>query len=429
MRKVGQCARIHCLSSSQFDFGARYFPLDAESLYLAELIMKPLATSRLIIALCGALLPALFTPFATARQDHASKRSFAIYPKAQDVRNGLIYPNGLALNDKGDLYISDIGAHRVLKLDRRGRLSVIAGTGEGGYGGDGGPATKARLFAPHDLAFDPEGDLLIADTFNHRIRRIDRHGVITTVAGDGKAAYSGDGGPATQASLNTPQGVAFDRDGGLLIADTFNHVVRRVDRGGRIATFAGTVPGHGGDGGDARRAQINLAMAAAVAPDGAVYISDAANSRIRRVSQDGVIQTAVGYGPAQDTYGAGFAGDGGAPAKAKIFSATDLKFDAAGALYISDSGNNRIRVIRDGAITTVAGSGRQGFSGDGGKALVADLNTPQKIAVAKDGSLFIADRANHRVRKVDTRGVIITIAGTGKPTGQGAGMMFDPAIR
>lgn len=378
--------------------------------------MKPLATGGLIIALCGALLPALFAPSATARRNHASKKSSA---------TNLIYPNGLALDDNGDLYISDIGAHHVLKLDRRGRLTVIAGTGEGGFGGDGGPATKARLFAPHDLAFDSEGDLLIADTFNHRIRRVDRHGTITTVAGDGKAEYSGDDGPATQASLNTPQGIAFDRAGDLLIADTFNHVVRRVDTTGKIATFAGTVPGHGGDGGDSKRAQINLTMAVAVATDGAVYISDAANSRIRRVSPDGVIRTVVGYGPAQDTYGGGFAGDGGPPDKAKIFSATDLKFDAAGALYISDSGNNRIRVIRAGVITTVAGSGRQGFGGDGEKALAAELNTPQKIAVAKDGSLFIADRANHRVRKVDTRGVIVTIAGAGKPTG----MMFDPVIR
>jgi len=390
--------------------------------------MTPLATTRLIIALCGILPPCslIYTLPAAARQNAAGKRSSAI---------NLIYPNGLALDDKGGLHISDIGAHRILKLERRGRLTVIAGTGEGGFGGDGGPAAKARLFAPHDLAFDSEGGLLIADTFNHRIRRIDRHGVITTVAGNGKAAYSGDNGPATQASLNNPQSIAFDRDGGLLIADTFNHVVRRVDRNGVISTVAGTTPGYGGDGGAPTQAQINLAMAVAVAPDGAIYISDAANSRIRRVTADGPdgpdrkIETVAGYGPAQDTYGGGFAGDGGPPEKAKIFSATDLKVDAAGVLYISDSGNNRIRVIRGGIITTIAGSGRQGFSGDGGKALAAELNTPQKIAIAADGAVFIADRANRRVRKVDMLGNIITIAGTGKPTGQGAGMMFDPAIR
>jgi sugar lactone lactonase YvrE len=362
--------------------------------------------------------PAPSNPIQAERQGAVRKKA----PVAT-----LIYPNGLALDGKGDLYISDIGAHRILKLDRRGHVVVVAGTGEGGFGGDGGPAIKARLFAPQDLAFDPDGDLLVADTYNHRIRRIDRQGTITTIAGNGKAAYAGDNGPALQASLNNPQGIAFDRDGSLFIADTYNHVVRRVDRDGKITTFAGTVPGFGGDGGDATQAQINLAMAVAVGPDGAAYISDGANSRIRRVSRDGSvnkIQTIVGFGPAQDTYGAGFAGDGGPPEKAKIFSATDLKFDAAGALYISDSGNHRIRAIRSGVITTLAGSGQQGFSGDGGNASSAAFNTPQKIAVAADGSLFVADRANHRVRKVDTRGRITTIAGEGKAVE----MMFDHGL-
>jgi sugar lactone lactonase YvrE len=351
-----------------------------------------------------------------ARQKEARKRSSIVK---------LVHPNGLALDGKGDLYISDIGSHRVLKLDSRGRLIVIAGTGEGGFSGDGGSATKARLFAPHDLAFDAEGNLLIADTYNHRVRRIDRQGVITTVAGDGKAVYSSYGSAAPKNSLNNPQGIALDRAGNILVADTFNHVVRRIDRHGAMTIFAGSVAGYGGDGGPATEAQMNLPMAVTVAPDGAVYVSDAANSRVRRVSTDGKIQTVVGFGPAQDTYGAGFAGDGGPPEKAKIFSATDLKFDAAGNLYISDSGNHRIRVVRGGIITTLAGSGRQGFGGDGGKALDAELNTPQKIAIAKDGAVFIADRANRRVRKVDARGVILTIAGAAKTTG----MMFDPEIQ
>ncbi|MGH9803466.1 MAG: hypothetical protein ACRD82_24135, partial [Blastocatellia bacterium] len=264
----------------------------------------------------------------------------------------------MALNGKGELFISDIGAHQVFKLDLRGRLIVIAGTGEGGFSGDGGLATKAQLHAPHDLLFDAAGNLLIADTYNQRIRRIDRQGVITTIVGNGKAEYAGDGGAA--AALNNPQSIAFDNEGRLLIADTFNHVIRRVDRSGTITTIAGTVPGHGGDGGAAIKAQINLTMAVASAGDGSIYISDAANSRIRRVAPDGTIQTIAGFGPAQDTYGGGFAGDGGLATKAKIFSATDLKFDAAGNLYLCDSGNHRIRVIRNGVITTVAGSGRLG---------------------------------------------------------------------
>jgi len=336
----------------------------------------------------------------------------------------LIYPNGLALDQQGNLYISDIGAHSILRLDRRGRLTVIAGTGEGGFGGDGGPAAKAQLFSPHDLTFDREGNLLIADTFNHRIRRIDRQGVITTVAGNGKAEYSGDNGSALKASLNNPQSIALNLDGALLIADTYNHVVRRIDGNGIITTFAGSEPGFAGDGGPANRAQISLPMAVAVAPDGSVYISDAGNSRVRRVSPDGEIQTVVGYGPGEGLYGAGFAGDGGPAAKAKIFSAADLKCDAAGNLYISDSGNNRIRVVRQGIIQSIAGSGRAGLGGDSGQATAAELNTPQKIAVDKDGQIFIADRANHRIRKIDARGFISTIAGEGKPTG----MIFDPEI-
>ncbi len=329
------------------------------------------------------------------------------------VQPKLNLPNGLALNDKGELFISDIGTHQVFKLDGRGRLAVVAGTGESGFSGEGGQAAKAQLHAPHDLAFDAEGNLLIADTGNQRIRRINRQGISTTIAGNGQAEYAGDGAAATAASLNNPQGIAFDAEGRLLIADTYNHVIRRIDRSGIITTLAGTVPGFGGDGGPAAKAQINLTMAVAAkspgSPDGSIFISDAANSRIRQVTPDGRIQTIAGFGPAQDTYGGGFAGDGGPAMKAKLFSATDLKFDAAGNLFICDSGNHRIRVIRNGVITTVVGSGRLGSGGDRGEATKAELNTPQKIALAKDGSIFISDRANHRIRKVDSRGVITTI--------------------
>lgn len=334
----------------------------------------------------------------------------------------LIYPNGLALDESGCLFISDIGTHQILKLDQRQRLTLIAGTGEGGFAGDNGPADKAQLFSPHDLALDSHGNLLIADTFNHRIRRLDRKGVITTIAGNGKGEYSGDNGPALKASLNNPQSVACDRDGNLYIADTYNHVVRRVDRKGVMSTFAGTQGGLAGDGGPANKAQISLPMAVAVAPDGRVFISDAGNNRVRCVNSNGIIQTVVGFGPGSGTAGAGFTGDGGPPEKAKLFSPTGLSLNQAGNLFISDSGNNRIRWLASGTIQTLAGSGTSGFSGDGGNALSAALNTPQKIALGEDGSVSIADRANHRVRKVDRRGVITTIAGGGKP----AEALVDP---
>jgi sugar lactone lactonase YvrE len=336
----------------------------------------------------------------------------------------LVYPNGLALDDKGDLYISDIGTHRILKLNRRGRLTVIAGTGEGGYGGDGGPAINALLNAPHDIAFDAEGNLLVADTFNHRIRRIDRQGFITTIAGSGNAPYTGYGAAAPKDTLNNPQGVVVDRAGNILIADTYNRVVRRLNRDGTMTIVAGLVVGLSGDGGPAIEAQLNLPMAVTVGPGDSVYVSDAVNSRIRRITADGKIQTVTGFGGGDGIGGAGFAGDGGPAEKAKLFSPADVKSDAAGNLYISDSGNNRVRVIRGGVITTIAGTGRAGFGGDGKEAVASELNTPQKLAVARDGSVFVADRANHRVRKIDARGFITTVAGEGKPTG----MIFDPEV-
>src|SRR5215470_9519103 len=362
----------------------------------------------------GFLLAGIF--FVAAPRQRAQQK--------QNTPIRLIYPNGLALDDKGDLYISDIGAHRVFKLNPQGCLTVIAGTGEGGFSGDGGPATRAQLNAPHDLAFDAEGRLLIADTFNHRIRRIDLQGVITTIAGSGNAPITVYGSAAPKDTLNNPQGVAVDLAGNILIADTFNRVVRRLDRNGTMTVIAGSVAGLSGDGGPAKESQLNQPMAVTVGPDGGVFVSDAANSRVRRVKADGGIQTLAGFGGGEGLGGAGLVGDGGPAEKAKLFTAVDVKMDNAGKLYISDSGNNRIRVVRAGVIATIAGSGRAGFSGDGKEAVAAELNTPQKIAIAKDGSVFIADRGNQRVRKVDVKGIINTVAGAGQP----AGMLFDPEV-
>ncbi len=321
----------------------------------------------------------------------------------------LLSPNGLASDNAGNLYISDLGTHRIVKRHPNGRLVVMAGTGDAGFSGDGGLATKAQLNAPHDLLFDAEGNLLIADTGNQRIRKIDRRGIITTIAGDGKALQSNYNGAVPATSLNNPQGLALDRAGNLLIADTFNHVIRKLDRSGNLTIFAGSVAGFGGDGGLATTAQMSLPMAVTVAPDGSVYVSDAGNSRIRQITPDGKIKTMAGFGPAADTYGGGYGGDGGPAEKAKLFAATDLKCDAAGNLYIADSGNQRLRVIRGGIITTMAGNGQPGFSGDGKAATAAELNAPQKIAVAKDGTVFISDRANHAIRKLDLQHNLHTI--------------------
>ena len=335
---------------------------------------------------------------------------------APAVTPSLRYPNGLALAADGSLYISDIGTHRVFNLSGRA-LTAVAGTGAPGFSGDGGPATAAALNAPHALALDEAGRLLIADTFNHRVRRIDRNGIITTIAGTGVAAYAGDDGPASAAALNGPQDLAIDRSGQILIADTYNAVIRRIDPQGRITTFAGSEPGLGGDGGPATKALINIPSAVAIDSAGLVYISDAGNSRIRRVDLHNMIETIAGNGGGSGLGGAGFAGDGGPVKDSKAFSAMGLLINAAGDLFVSDSGNNRVRVVRNGMMATLAGAGHFGFSGDGSSASAALLNTPQKLAIAADGRIFIADRGNGRVRMVDTRGVISTVAGGGTPPG------------
>jgi sugar lactone lactonase YvrE len=334
------------------------------------------------------------------------------HPAGQDGPGAplLVHPTGLALDTDGTLYVSDNSTHRILKL-AGGRLTVVAGTGEGGFSGDGGPAMRAKLFAPDGIAFDADRRLLVADTYNHRVRRIDRDGVITTIAGTGTAAATGDGGLATAASLNGPQDVAVDRDGHIFIADTYNALVRRIDGAGVITTVAGSEPGLGGDGGPATRALLNMPTALAVAADGAIYVSDAANSRVRRIAADGTIATVLGTGAGSGLGGAGYAGDGGPSNQGKAFSAMGLQINRAGHLYVSDSGNNRVRVVRDGIVTTLAGSGTSGFGGDGATGTAAMLNTPHKIAAATDGRVFVADRANGRVRVIDANGSIRTVAG------------------
>ena len=325
----------------------------------------------------------------------------------------LVYPNGLAVDASGTLFIADVGAHRIFKLGPDGKLLVVAGTGSAGFAGDGGPAAEARLNAPTDLAFDADGNLLVADAFNHRVRRVDAAGVITTIAGDGKTS-----------TLYNPQSIAVAPDGTLYVADAYNHVVRKRTRDGALSVFAGTEAGLAGDGGPATKAQLNLPQAVAVAPDGSVYISDSANSRVRRVRPDGTIETVAGSGPGSGEGGAGFGGDGGPAVRAKLFSPADLKFNRVGQLYLSDSGNNRVRLITHGAIVTVAGSGQAGFGGDGGPALAASLNTPQKLALAPDGSVYVADRANRRVRKIDPAGTITTVAAGVPPVG----VLVDPSV-
>ena len=326
------------------------------------------------------------------------------------VQAQLRWPLGVAVDRVGNLYIADQGNARIRRVDASGTITTVAGNGEGGYGGDGGPAVQAQLSRPTRVAVDGNGILYIADRNNHRIRRVDASGTITTVAGNGVRGYSGDGGPAVQAQLNFPRGVSVDGAGNLYVADSGNDRIRRIDASGTITTIAGNgVRGYSGDGGPAVQAQLAVPSGVAVDGNGNLYIADEYNSRIRRVDGSGTITTIAGNGIGT------FGGDGGPAHLAQLSSPLDVAVDSAGSLYIADYGNARIRrVDHNGTITTVAGSGFGSYGGDNGPAVQAQLARPRGVALDSNGNLFIADTANHRVRGVDASGTITTIAGTGE---------------
>jgi sugar lactone lactonase YvrE len=290
-----------------------------------------------------------------------------------------------------------------------GIITTVAGNGSGGYSGDGGAATNASLYYPEGAAFDAAGNLFVADFFNNRIRKITTNGIITTVAGNGSPGYSGDGVPATNATVR-PAGVALDANGNLFIADWNNNRIRKVDTNGIITTIAGNgSPGYSGDGGPATSASLAYVEGVTVDSAGNLFIADTVNNRIRRVDTNGIITTVAGKGPA--VYGS-YSGDGGAATNAGLDTPYSTAVDVSGNLFIADFYNNCIRKLdTNGIITTVAGNGDWGYSGDGGPATNATLDEPYGVAVDSSGNLFISDSSNDRIRKMDTNGVITTVAG------------------
>ena len=293
-----------------------------------------------------------------------------------------------------------------------GIISTVAGIGgSSGFSGDGGPATSARMRAPRTMEADSAGNLYITDTENHRMRKVNANGTITTLAGTGTAGYSGDGGPATAARLNNPHGVAVDAAGNVYIADSPNQRIRKVSPGGIITTVAGTgTSGYNGDNIQATAARLNYPKGVEVGPDGALYIGDANNQRVRRVDlSTGVITTVAGSGVQGST------GDGGPATSARLNTPRNVAFGPDGDLYIADDQNYKVRRVDSvtKTITTVAGTGVAGYSGDGGAATAARLNLVRDVAVDADGNLYIADEINNRIRAVDPGGIMRTFAGTG----------------
>ncbi|MEO6060417.1 MAG: RHS repeat-associated core domain-containing protein, partial [Thermoflexales bacterium] len=309
------------------------------------------------------------------------------------------------------LYLGD-GTRRSTESLGAAIINTFAGGGNvpGPGIGDGGPATQAELAVPNSVAVGPDGSVYIAETYHYGVRRVDAAGMITTVAGSGVFGFSGDGGPAISATLNNPYGIAVAPDASLFISDLGNNRIRRVDANGVITTVAGTGPyGFSGDGGPATLAQLNGPYGVGLGPDGSLYIADRDNSRVRRVGPDGIISTVAGGGAC-----GGSQGDGGPATWACLSQPWRITVGPDGSLYIADRGHHRVRRVgTDGFISTVAGAGTGGFSGDGGPATLAQLSSPEDIAVGADGTLYIADASNYRVRQVGSDGIINTVAGNG----------------
>lgn len=327
------------------------------------------------------------------------------------MSTGFVAPSAVAADALGNFYVADYLGHVVRKIDSKGIISTVAGNSRAGYAGDNGPATNASLNGPFGVAADAAGNLYIADTGNNVVRKVTTNGTITTIAGDGLADYAGDNGPAIAASLTSPSDVAVDGAGNIFIADTGNRRIRKVSTVGIINTHAGdSRGGYGGDNGPATQTDIGLPRNIAVDAEGNLYISqwrgaDTPGNFVRKVDTKGIITTIAGNG-----YN-GNSGDNGPAISAAIGYPFGLSVDPSGNLYIS-SGSGAIRKVDGkGIVTTVAGKGSDGSSVDNGLAISASL-MPSRIAIGASGNLYIVQ--THIVRKVDSNGIITTVAGNGK---------------
>ncbi len=362
-------------------------------------------------ALTGAATTALLVLPAAAPSDNVivtyagNGTSDSTGDGGQATVAGVARPSGVWLDNAANVFLADSGGNRIRKVTFDGVITTVAGTGTAGFSGDGGPATAAELKGPTGVVVDGSGVIYIADTRNHRVRKV-AAGIITTVAGTGDPGYTGDGQPAAAAQLKRPTGLALDGAGNLYIADTGNDAVRQVRPNGTIVTFAGTgEAGFSGNTGPATGARLDAPTGLA-ARGATLLISDTGNNQVRKVT-GGTITAFAGTGIP------GFSGDGGQATSAKLFSPTGLAADPIGNVYIVDADNARIRqVTASGIISTFAGNGNPGFSGDDGPAEEAKIHPARRVGrrqimetslsgVTTDASnVFYGDTLNHRVRRI-----------------------------
>jgi trimeric autotransporter adhesin len=333
----------------------------------------------------------------------------------QATSASLYNPYDVAVDTSGNIYIADRLNNRIRMVTRStGIITTVAGDGTQGYKGDGGQATSAGLTNPYGVAVDASGNIYIADTISQRIRMVTRStGIITTVAGDGTYGYRGDGGQATSTSLTDPRGVAVDASGNIYIADTNGYRIRMVTRStGIITLMAGDGTSlYKGDGGQATSTSLYV-FGVAVDTSGNIYIADSLNNRIRMVTRStGIVTTVAGNGIF------GYKGDGGQATSAGLTNPYGVAVDASGNIYIADSVSNHIRMVTrsTGIITTVAGDGTYGFTGDGGQATSTSLSDPRGVAVDASGNIYIADTFSNRVRFFSPKASAATLAPLSSP--------------
>jgi uncharacterized protein (TIGR03437 family) len=325
---------------------------------------------------------------------------------AQAVSVSIGQPQRPGVDAAGNLYFSS-SSNCVFKMDVNGVLTLIAGSSRPGYSGDGGPAVNAQLSKPQGVALDAAGDIFISDSLNNVVREVTPDGIISSVVGTAAPGYTGDGGQAQNAQLDRPGGIAFDKSGNLYIADSGNNVVREVLPDGTISTFAGiNEAGYAGDAGLANAANLTNPEDVAIDSNGNVFIADTGNAVIREVT-NGNISTFAGTGAV------GHTGDGGKAYLATLDEPQGVAVDSSGNLYISEFGDNQIRKVTNDVITTIAGTSVFGFGGDGGAATKAELANPWGIAVDSGGNAYVADLWNYRIRKISSSGTMSTVAGNG----------------